>query len=64
MEYVVVCFDLPAANRWVFFRLFVHHHHILKLYSLVCLQKKLPLTTLSQTMQEGGGQLGDESLIG
>ncbi|XP_069569578.1 rho GTPase-activating protein 17b isoform X1 [Brachyistius frenatus] len=26
--------------------------------------KKLPLTALSQTMQEGGGQLGDESLIG
>uniref|UniRef100_A0AAQ5XR45 Rho GTPase activating protein 17b n=1 Tax=Amphiprion ocellaris TaxID=80972 RepID=A0AAQ5XR45_AMPOC len=26
--------------------------------------KKLPLTGLSQTMQEGGGQLGDESLIG
>uniref|UniRef100_A0A8C4GRP7 Rho GTPase-activating protein 17 n=1 Tax=Dicentrarchus labrax TaxID=13489 RepID=A0A8C4GRP7_DICLA len=26
--------------------------------------KKLPLTTLSQTMQEGGSQLGDESLIG
>uniref|UniRef100_A0A8D3DXH7 Rho GTPase-activating protein 17 n=1 Tax=Scophthalmus maximus TaxID=52904 RepID=A0A8D3DXH7_SCOMX len=26
--------------------------------------KKLPLTTLSQAMQEGGGQLGDESLIG
>uniref|UniRef100_A0AAQ5X0U3 Rho GTPase activating protein 17b n=1 Tax=Amphiprion ocellaris TaxID=80972 RepID=A0AAQ5X0U3_AMPOC len=25
---------------------------------------KLPLTGLSQTMQEGGGQLGDESLIG
>lgn len=28
------------------------------------LQKKLPLTALSQTMQEGGGQLGDETLIG
>ncbi|XP_047215097.1 rho GTPase-activating protein 17-like isoform X4 [Girardinichthys multiradiatus] len=27
-------------------------------------QKKLPLTGLSQTMQEGGLQLGDESLIG
>ncbi|XP_029944645.1 rho GTPase-activating protein 17b isoform X3 [Salarias fasciatus] len=27
-------------------------------------QKKLPLTALSQAMQEGGGQLGDESLIG
>lgn len=27
-------------------------------------QKKLPLTSLSQAMQEGGGQLGDESLIG
>uniref|UniRef100_A0AAQ4Q5Y0 Rho GTPase activating protein 17b n=1 Tax=Gasterosteus aculeatus aculeatus TaxID=481459 RepID=A0AAQ4Q5Y0_GASAC len=26
--------------------------------------KRLPLTTLSQTMQEGGSQLGDESLIG
>ncbi|KAG7222840.1 hypothetical protein INR49_016050, partial [Caranx melampygus] len=26
--------------------------------------KKLPLTTLSQAMQEGGGQLGEESLIG
>ncbi|KAI1883939.1 hypothetical protein AGOR_G00221240 [Albula goreensis] len=26
--------------------------------------KKLPLTALSQTMQEGGSQLGDESLIG
>ncbi|XP_044186270.1 rho GTPase-activating protein 17b isoform X3 [Thunnus albacares] len=26
--------------------------------------KKLPLTMLSQAMQEGGGQLGDESLIG
>ncbi|XP_072225852.1 rho GTPase-activating protein 17b isoform X3 [Leuresthes tenuis] len=26
--------------------------------------KKLPLTALSQTMVEGGGQLGDESLIG
>ncbi|XP_047427830.1 rho GTPase-activating protein 17b isoform X3 [Mugil cephalus] len=26
--------------------------------------KKLPLTSLSQTMQEGGSQLGDESLIG
>lgn len=26
--------------------------------------KKLPLTGLSQTMQEGGAQLGDESLIG
>ncbi|XP_018526571.1 rho GTPase-activating protein 17b isoform X3 [Lates calcarifer] len=26
--------------------------------------KKLPLTALSQAMQEGGGQLGDESLIG
>ncbi|KAM9843439.1 rho GTPase-activating protein 17b isoform 3-T3 [Aulostomus maculatus] len=26
--------------------------------------KKLPLTTLSQAMQEGGTQLGDESLIG
>uniref|UniRef100_A0A3Q0QQF8 Rho GTPase activating protein 17b n=1 Tax=Amphilophus citrinellus TaxID=61819 RepID=A0A3Q0QQF8_AMPCI len=26
--------------------------------------KKLPLTALSQTMQEGGGQLGEESLIG
>ncbi|TNM97345.1 hypothetical protein fugu_015501 [Takifugu bimaculatus] len=26
--------------------------------------KKLPLTALSQTMQEGGGHLGDESLIG
>uniref|UniRef100_A0A1A8QX81 Rho GTPase-activating protein 17 n=1 Tax=Nothobranchius rachovii TaxID=451742 RepID=A0A1A8QX81_9TELE len=26
--------------------------------------KKLPLTALSQSMQEGGGQLGDESLIG
>lgn len=29
-----------------------------------CVQKKLPLTALSQTMQESGGQLGDESLIG
>uniref|UniRef100_A0A7N8YAX6 Rho GTPase activating protein 17b n=1 Tax=Mastacembelus armatus TaxID=205130 RepID=A0A7N8YAX6_9TELE len=28
------------------------------------LVKKLPLTALSQAMQEGGGQLGDESLIG
>ncbi|XP_017277319.1 rho GTPase-activating protein 17b isoform X3 [Kryptolebias marmoratus] len=27
-------------------------------------QKKLPLTSLSQAMQEGGTQLGDESLIG
>ncbi|XP_072299493.1 rho GTPase-activating protein 17b isoform X3 [Eucyclogobius newberryi] len=27
-------------------------------------QKKLPLTALSQTMQEGGVQLGDESMIG
>lgn len=27
-------------------------------------QKKLPLTMLSQAMQEGGSQLGDESLIG
>ncbi|XP_024920545.1 rho GTPase-activating protein 17b isoform X2 [Cynoglossus semilaevis] len=27
-------------------------------------QKKLPLTALSQAMQEGGSQLGDESLIG
>uniref|UniRef100_A0A665TYN8 Rho GTPase-activating protein 17 n=1 Tax=Echeneis naucrates TaxID=173247 RepID=A0A665TYN8_ECHNA len=26
--------------------------------------KKLPLTALSQTMQDGGSQLGDESLIG
>ncbi|CAL1588384.1 unnamed protein product [Knipowitschia caucasica] len=26
--------------------------------------KKLPLTALSQAMQEGGGQLGDESMIG
>ncbi|XP_040918792.1 rho GTPase-activating protein 17b isoform X2 [Toxotes jaculatrix] len=26
--------------------------------------KKLPLTALSQAMEEGGGQLGDESLIG
>ncbi|KAK7940332.1 hypothetical protein WMY93_003658 [Mugilogobius chulae] len=26
--------------------------------------KKLPLTTLSQVMQEGGSQLGDESMIG
>ncbi|KAL4659122.1 rho GTPase-activating protein 17-like isoform X1 [Arapaima gigas] len=26
--------------------------------------KKLPLTTLSQTMQDGGNQLGEESLIG
>ncbi|KAJ8413650.1 hypothetical protein AAFF_G00081570 [Aldrovandia affinis] len=26
--------------------------------------KKLPLTALSQTMQDGGGQLGEESLIG
>lgn len=31
---------------------------------LLCLQKKLPLTSLSQTMQEGGGNLGDETLIG
>ncbi|XP_033827017.1 rho GTPase-activating protein 17b isoform X3 [Periophthalmus magnuspinnatus] len=27
-------------------------------------QKKLPLTALSQAMQEGGSQLGDESMIG
>ncbi|XP_036380115.1 rho GTPase-activating protein 17a isoform X4 [Megalops cyprinoides] len=27
-------------------------------------QKKLPLTALSQTMQDGGSQLGEESLIG
>uniref|UniRef100_A0A667ZL21 Rho GTPase-activating protein 17 n=1 Tax=Myripristis murdjan TaxID=586833 RepID=A0A667ZL21_9TELE len=27
-------------------------------------QKKLPLTALSQAMQDGGSQLGDESLIG
>ncbi|KAK5914121.1 hypothetical protein CgunFtcFv8_008583 [Champsocephalus gunnari] len=27
-------------------------------------QKKLPLTTLSQAMQEGGSQLGDDGLIG
>ncbi|CAL8305788.1 unnamed protein product [Merluccius merluccius] len=26
--------------------------------------KKMPLTSLSQAMQDGGGQLGDESLIG
>lgn len=28
------------------------------------LQKKLPMTALSQTMQDGGWQLGEESLIG
>lgn len=28
------------------------------------LQKKLPLTALSQAMQDGGSQLGEESLIG
>nr|XP_029504988.1 rho GTPase-activating protein 17-like [Oncorhynchus nerka] len=27
-------------------------------------QKKLPLTALSQAMQDGGSQLGEESLIG
>ena len=28
------------------------------------LQKKLPLTALSQAMVDGGGQLGEDSLIG
>ncbi|XP_037332458.1 rho GTPase-activating protein 17b isoform X3 [Pungitius pungitius] len=63
---------LQIERRLELVRLMSHNTHK-KLVS--CLQgqlgtdtekrhKKLPLTTLSQTMQEGGSQLGDESLIG
>uniref|UniRef100_A0AAQ5XXV7 Rho GTPase-activating protein 17 n=1 Tax=Amphiprion ocellaris TaxID=80972 RepID=A0AAQ5XXV7_AMPOC len=63
---------LQIERRMELVRLVSHNTHK-KLVS--CLQgqlgtdtekrhKKLPLTGLSQTMQEGGGQLGDESLIG
>ncbi|XP_041813662.1 rho GTPase-activating protein 17b isoform X2 [Chelmon rostratus] len=63
---------LQIERRMELVRLLLHNTHK-RLVS--CLQgqlgtdtekrhKKLPLTTLSQAMQEGGGQLGDESLIG
>ncbi|XP_058509900.1 rho GTPase-activating protein 17b isoform X3 [Solea solea] len=63
---------LQIERRMELVRLVLHNTHK-RLVS--CLQgqlgtdtekrhKKLPLTTLSQTMEEGGGQLGDESLIG
>ncbi|XP_013882510.1 rho GTPase-activating protein 17b isoform X3 [Austrofundulus limnaeus] len=63
---------LQIEKRMELVRLVSHNTHK-KLVS--CLQgqlgsdtekrhKKLPLTSLSQAMQEGGGQLGDESLIG
>lgn len=63
---------LTIERRMEVVRLVSHNTHK-KLVS--CLQgqlgtdtekrhKKLPLTTLSQAMQEGGSQLGDESLIG
>ncbi len=53
----------------------VSHHHIFCLLEFACnvsqklpgflAQKKLPLTALSQAMQDGGNQLGgEESLIG
>uniref|UniRef100_A0A671N1R3 Rho GTPase-activating protein 17-like n=1 Tax=Sinocyclocheilus anshuiensis TaxID=1608454 RepID=A0A671N1R3_9TELE len=52
----------------------VSHHHIFYLLEFACnvsqkhpgfaSQKKLPLTALSQAMQDGGNQLGEESLIG
>lgn len=52
----------------------VSHHHIFCLPEFSCnvshklpgfpAQKKLPLTGLSQAMQDGGNQLGEESLIG
>lgn len=48
--------DLSAAHCWS-----VCSH--IEIW-FVCMQKKLPLTALSQTMQEFGGHLGDESLIG
>ncbi|KAG7505839.1 hypothetical protein JOB18_041238 [Solea senegalensis] len=63
---------LQIERRMELVRLVLHNTHK-RLVS--CLQgqlgtdtekrhKKLPLTTLSQAMEEGGGQLGDESLIG
>ncbi|XP_073350133.1 rho GTPase-activating protein 17b isoform X2 [Pagrus major] len=63
---------LQIERRMELVRLVLHNTHK---RLVTCLQgqlgtdtekrhKKLPLTTLSQAMQEGGGQLGDESLIG
>ncbi|XP_070704587.1 rho GTPase-activating protein 17b isoform X3 [Pempheris klunzingeri] len=65
--------DLLQIERRMEFVRLVSHNTYKRLVS--CLQgqlgtdtekrhKKLPLTTLSQAMQEGGIQLGDESLIG
>ncbi|XP_030263220.1 rho GTPase-activating protein 17b isoform X1 [Sparus aurata] len=63
---------LQIERRMELVRLVLHNTHK---RLVTCLQgqlgtdtekrhKKLPLTSLSQAMQEGGGQLGDESLIG
>ncbi|XP_068434890.1 rho GTPase-activating protein 17b isoform X2 [Clinocottus analis] len=65
--------DLLLIERRLELVRFVSHNTHKRLVS--CLQgqlgtdtekrhKKLPLTTLSQAMQEGGSQLGEESLIG
>lgn len=50
----------------------ISQHHVFYLLRFACnvaqslflSQKKLPLTALSQAMQDGGNQLGEESLIG
>ncbi|XP_036944874.1 rho GTPase-activating protein 17b isoform X3 [Acanthopagrus latus] len=63
---------LQIERRMELVRLVLHNTHK---RLVTCLQgqlgtdtekrhKKLPLTSLSQAMQEGGNQLGDESLIG
>lgn len=66
---------LMETSWWIFHWL---HHKMLKLLcvffvykksnfvflSLPSSQKKLPLTSLSQAMVEGGNQLGEDSLIG
>ncbi|XP_066546415.1 rho GTPase-activating protein 17 isoform X2 [Amia ocellicauda] len=63
---------LQIERRMEMVRLVSHHTHK---RLVTCLQghigtdaekrqKKIPLTALSQTMQDGGNQLGEESLIG
>uniref|UniRef100_A0A4W6DT30 Rho GTPase activating protein 17b n=1 Tax=Lates calcarifer TaxID=8187 RepID=A0A4W6DT30_LATCA len=58
-----------TVGRWVFILTTCTIERRMELVRLVSHNthkrlKKLPLTALSQAMQEGGGQLGDESLIG
>uniref|UniRef100_A0A8C9Z4Y4 Rho GTPase activating protein 17b n=1 Tax=Sander lucioperca TaxID=283035 RepID=A0A8C9Z4Y4_SANLU len=71
-DFITFCVHIQIERRLELVRLVSHNTHK-RLVS--CLQgqlgtdtekrhKKLPLTMLSQAMQEGGSQLGDESLIG